>query len=258
MSSLGDVSDLSTNASIMLKISIVSAWAELQSSSVRQTYLKAVLEPHRPKLAPFWVTSLRDLARIRTDPDAGPGSSASGDFMSSGLGREVLLPYYERSWAPILQAVATMMEENDRDILYAMDGIDPPSTSSTSASTPQLPERLRTRLRSPCHLCRRRLLLSRLESVRPDHRSDGHEEPRRISFLRLGATRGSDVRRALHAVLPVGDDGSAGDGRSYGPRAYDVGEESRSDVVQGYCIVSSAVVLASLACFWLSLMLLVL
>jgi hypothetical protein len=141
MSSLGDVSDLSTNASIMLKISIVSAWAELQSSSVRQTYLKAVLEPHRPKLAPFWVTSLRDLARIRTDPDAGPGSSASGDFMSSGLGREVLLPYYERSWAPILQAVATMMEENDRDILYAMDGIDPPSTSSTSASTPQLPER---------------------------------------------------------------------------------------------------------------------
>lgn len=128
MASLGEVRDLSTNASIMLKISILTAWAELQSASVRQAYLRDVIKPHRAALAPFWVTSLRDYARIRTDPEAGPGSSmgSSADLAASGLGREVLLPYYERSWAPILQAIASTMEEKDLYVLSAMDGVELP------------------------------------------------------------------------------------------------------------------------------------
>ncbi|CDZ96614.1 Uncharacterized conserved protein [Phaffia rhodozyma] len=136
MTSLGEVKDLSINAAIMLKISTMTAWANLQSSSVKQTYLRNVVGPHRAMLVHFWVTALRDFARLRTDPEAGPGSSigSSADPMTTGVGREVLLPYYEASWAPILQAIATVMDSDDDDapLVRAMDGLDPSETSTGS------------------------------------------------------------------------------------------------------------------------------
>ena len=98
MTSMGDVADLSTTASVMLKTSIFSAWAELQCSSQRQAYLKAIVAPYLEMLGPFWLAALREYARIRTDPDASAsassGSSASTAFESAyaGLNREVALP----------------------------------------------------------------------------------------------------------------------------------------------------------------------
>jgi hypothetical protein len=88
MLSLGDVSDLSPNASVMLKISILAAWAELQIASQRQAYLNEVIKPFRWLLGPFWVGSLRDYAGLRTDPDMGVGAMG----MDNSVGREVLLP----------------------------------------------------------------------------------------------------------------------------------------------------------------------
>jgi hypothetical protein len=75
----------------MLKISILTAWAELQVRSNSQDYLKAVIQPYRWLLAPFWIGSLRDYAQLRTDPEASMGGS-SMDMGESGLGRDVLLP----------------------------------------------------------------------------------------------------------------------------------------------------------------------
>lgn len=97
MTSLGDVQDLSSTAAIMLKTSIFAAWAQFQSASVRQAYLADVIRPHLPLLCPFWVASLREYARVRTDPEAvAPSdSSASGaafDSVYSGLSRETALP----------------------------------------------------------------------------------------------------------------------------------------------------------------------
>lgn len=92
MLSLGDVSDLSPNASVMLKISILAAWAELQVASQRQTYLNEVIKPYRWLLGPFWVGSLRDYAGLRTDPDMGSG----GMGMDTSVAREVLLPVCSR------------------------------------------------------------------------------------------------------------------------------------------------------------------
>lgn len=88
MVSLGEVSDLSPNASVMLKISILAAWAELQISSQRQAYLNEVTKPYRWLLGPFWVGSLRDYAGLRTDPDMGAGSLG----VDNGVGRDILLP----------------------------------------------------------------------------------------------------------------------------------------------------------------------
>lgn len=88
--SLGDADNLSTNASVMLKISILAAWAELQVAGIRQAYLKEVIAPYRWLLGPFWIGALRDYATLRADPEMGMGMG--GGEMGQGPGRDVLLP----------------------------------------------------------------------------------------------------------------------------------------------------------------------
>ncbi|KAF8916460.1 clathrin-coated vesicle protein [Mucidula mucida] len=123
MVKLGETGELSPNASAMLRISTVSAWAELEVASVRQVYLKKVVEPYRSSLATLWIVSLRDYASIRTDSEfLHDQSSVALDSTYSSLGKEVLLPYYAQSWSLILQAVATAMQSNDPYILAAMHG----------------------------------------------------------------------------------------------------------------------------------------
>ncbi|WWC67479.1 uncharacterized protein I206_101387 [Kwoniella pini CBS 10737] len=123
--SLGDVDQLSTNAAIMLKISILTAWAELMISSTKQSYLTEVIKPYRYLLGPFWIGALRDYAQLRTDPEMGGGGlSGMGVGMDSGnaIGREVLLPYYEAAVPNLLHAVAIALAINDPFAIGAMDG----------------------------------------------------------------------------------------------------------------------------------------
>lgn len=92
--SLGEVEDLSSNASAMVKISALSAWAELRIASSTQQFLVAVVQPHKAMLNKLWVGALKDYALMRVDSDGSPGSSNIGNFdlSQSGLGKEVLLP----------------------------------------------------------------------------------------------------------------------------------------------------------------------
>ncbi|KAK0203615.1 clathrin-coated vesicle protein [Desarmillaria ectypa] len=122
MVKLGETAELSPNASAMLRISTVSAWAGLEVSSTRQSYLKNVVDPYRASLATLWVVSLRDYASIRIDSEFLHDTSVALDSTYSSLGKEVLLPYYAQSWSLILQAVATAMQANDPHILTAMHG----------------------------------------------------------------------------------------------------------------------------------------
>ncbi|BGP50956.1 hypothetical protein JCM10450v2_006882 [Rhodotorula kratochvilovae] len=135
MTSLGDVQDLSSTAAVMLKTSIFAAWAQFQSASVRQPYLADVIRPHLPLLCPFWVASLREYARVRTDPEAvaSSESGASGaafDSVYSGLSRETALPFYERAWPQMLHAVATLLKASNPHMLRAIDGLDPKDESA--------------------------------------------------------------------------------------------------------------------------------
>ncbi|KAK8846574.1 hypothetical protein IAR55_005660 [Kwoniella newhampshirensis] len=129
--SLGDVEDLSANATVMLKISILAAWAELQVASLQQNYLTDVLKPYRYLLGPFWIGALRDYAQLRTDPEMGALSGAGMDS-GSGLGRDVLLPYYEQAVPKLLHAVALLLASSDPFVLGAMDG----QTFSAPSDTP--------------------------------------------------------------------------------------------------------------------------
>lgn len=90
---MGTLSELSPNASGMLRVSILAAWARLEIASVEQTYLLDVIKPHREILALQWIACLRDYATIRADSEFVHDSSLlSLDPSFANLGKVVLLP----------------------------------------------------------------------------------------------------------------------------------------------------------------------
>ncbi|CAE6356393.1 unnamed protein product [Rhizoctonia solani] len=131
--SIGDVQQLGPNASVMLRVSTLTAWAELEIASAREEYLQAVLKPYRGTLALLWVSALRDYASIRADSEVQQDGVAGMDAAYTGLGRETLLPYYSESWSKMLAAVGCEMKAGDPHLLQAMDGLDP-ATATTPAS----------------------------------------------------------------------------------------------------------------------------
>ena len=95
--SIGELKGMSSNALVMVKMSVFSAWAELQIASAEQKYLVDVLKPHIAKLTPLWLASLREYSRLRFEPDvsttgSGPATlSGNLDSIYSALSRETLL-----------------------------------------------------------------------------------------------------------------------------------------------------------------------
>jgi HEAT repeat-containing protein 5 len=67
--SLGDLKIPSANASLMLRLAILSAWAELQIQSTQQEYLLEIVEPHVSSLITMWLASLTSYAKLHFDPD---------------------------------------------------------------------------------------------------------------------------------------------------------------------------------------------
>ncbi len=93
MLAIGDVEQLSPNASVMLRIATLTAWAELEIASAMQAYLQEVLKPQRATLVTLWISSLRDYATIRGDSEVLQETASAGmDTISMSLGKEVLLP----------------------------------------------------------------------------------------------------------------------------------------------------------------------
>jgi hypothetical protein len=91
--SLGDAAEGSPNASAMLRIAILSAWAQLTSASPQQKYLQEVVKPYKSELIPLWISALRDYASIRADSEAIlDTSSAPLDAAYASLGKDILLP----------------------------------------------------------------------------------------------------------------------------------------------------------------------
>jgi HEAT repeat-containing protein 5 len=90
---LGDAGELSPNASVMLRIATLSAWAELAIASGVRGYLKDLIKPYRPSLASLWVASLRDYASVRADTEVlQEDTPTTLDVSYTNLGKEVLLP----------------------------------------------------------------------------------------------------------------------------------------------------------------------
>ncbi|KAI9480776.1 MAG: armadillo-type protein [Benjaminiella poitrasii] len=132
LTGVGEIKDLSPHASVMVKLSVLNAWAELQVASQKQSYLKQVLQPNLGVLSPMWLRALQDYARIRLESDIVALSSRSTDriqassnsgidSMYSAATKDVVLPYYRRSWLKIMEAVATLMETQESSMKEALE-----------------------------------------------------------------------------------------------------------------------------------------
>ncbi|KAL2752679.1 hypothetical protein ACRALDRAFT_1077843 [Sodiomyces alcalophilus JCM 7366] len=133
---IGDLKGLSSNAQVMVKMSVFSAWAELQVASSEQKYLVDVLKPHIGTLTPLWLESLREFARLRFEPDISmtlgpPSLTGSLDTIYAALNRETLLKFYQDSWLKLVDAIASLIEQDSEFVFDALDGkaSDEPSTN---------------------------------------------------------------------------------------------------------------------------------
>lgn len=90
---IGDLKGLSSNAQTMVKLAVYSAWAELQIASQGQTYLKDIIKPHLKRLTPLWLSSLREYARLKFEPNISAGGAMAGGVEDTyaALSRQILL-----------------------------------------------------------------------------------------------------------------------------------------------------------------------
>ncbi|EME86850.1 uncharacterized protein MYCFIDRAFT_202670 [Pseudocercospora fijiensis CIRAD86] len=124
--SIGDLRALSANAQVMVRTAVFSAWAELQIASGEQKYLIEVVKPHIGQLVPLWISSLREYARLRFEPDisattATPATSADVDLVYAALNRETLLKFYHASWLSLVDAIASLVDEDSEFVFDALD-----------------------------------------------------------------------------------------------------------------------------------------
>lgn len=132
---IGDLKCLSANAQIMVKMAVLSAWAELQVASLEQQYLTTVLHPHIGVLTPLWLSSLREFARLRFEPDISmslgpPSLSGSPDSIYSAFNRETQLSFYQNSWLNLVDAIASLIEQDSDFVFDALDGKEIDATAA--------------------------------------------------------------------------------------------------------------------------------
>ncbi|KAK4668446.1 uncharacterized protein QC764_707380 [Podospora pseudoanserina] len=134
---IGDLKGLSSNARVMVKMSVFGAWAELQVASSEQKYLLDVLKPHIGTLTPLWLESLREFARLRFEPDISmtlgpPSLSGSLDTVYAALNRETQLKFYQDSWLKLVDAIASLIEQDSEFVFDALDGKEVTGPNSTN------------------------------------------------------------------------------------------------------------------------------
>ena len=115
-------------------MAVLSGWAELQIATTEQKYLADVLRPAVARLTPLWLSSLREYARLRFEPDAssssGPAAlSGNLDTIYAALNRETLLQFYQSAWLNFVDAIASLIDEDSEFVFDALDG-------RTEATTP--------------------------------------------------------------------------------------------------------------------------
>ncbi|KAJ3163191.1 hypothetical protein HDU86_002360 [Geranomyces michiganensis] len=116
----------SPHADLLVRISTLTAWARLHTASATHSYLTPVTRPNLPALSALWMLLLADYARVKLDPDvltvaAGePGVRATmGSYLEAT--RNVVLPFYQASWAFILEALTSVVEVHPEYLASSME-----------------------------------------------------------------------------------------------------------------------------------------
>ncbi|KAG9582281.1 HEAT repeat protein-like protein, partial [Aureobasidium melanogenum] len=137
-SSIGELKGLSPNAQVMVRMSVFSAWAGLQIATAEQKYLVDVVKPHVAKLTPLWLSSLREYSRLRFEPDISNNTSATPlsddlETVYAALNRETLLKFYQDSWLSLVDAIASLIDEDSEFVFDALDGKTQADTDNGNA-----------------------------------------------------------------------------------------------------------------------------
>ncbi|OAX80699.1 hypothetical protein ACJ72_04963 [Emergomyces africanus] len=123
---IGDLKGLNSNARVMVKLALFSAWARLQIASNDQNYLAEIVQPYTAILTPLWLSSLQEFARLRFEPEIsstlGPSASDNLDEVYAALNRETLLKFYQDSWLNFVDAIASLVEKDSEFVFDALDG----------------------------------------------------------------------------------------------------------------------------------------
>ena len=88
----------------MVRMAVLSAWAELQVASTEHKYLVKVVQPYVAKLTPLWLSSLQEFARLRFEPDISsslgpPRFDESLDVIYAAMNRQTLLKVWNVCFA---------------------------------------------------------------------------------------------------------------------------------------------------------------
>jgi hypothetical protein len=77
----------------MVKIAVLSAWAELQIQSKDKPYLLDIVSQHLERLAVMWLDALTAYAKVQFEPEVGDGNLIDEMILDSQLSssREFLL-----------------------------------------------------------------------------------------------------------------------------------------------------------------------
>ncbi|KAJ5166419.1 uncharacterized protein N7482_005200 [Penicillium canariense] len=140
---IGDLKGLNSNARVMVKLALFSAWARLQVASMEHEYLNQVVQPYLARLTPLWLSSLQEYARLRFEPDISGalGTSTQSDDLDevyAALNRETLLKFYQDTWLNLVNAIAGLVE---KDIDFVFDALDGRLQLAEDANKPDTSEK---------------------------------------------------------------------------------------------------------------------
>lgn len=135
----------------MVKLAVFRSWASLQVASREQHYLKDILKPHVARLTSLWLASLREYARLKFEPEVSSNNAFAGglDNMYSNMTRKTILKvisscpqsqdsadlgqFYEASWLQLVEAIASLIDEDSDSVFDALDGKGhPPNANGVS------------------------------------------------------------------------------------------------------------------------------
>ncbi|KAJ8608452.1 hypothetical protein MRB53_039617 [Persea americana] len=103
-----------------------SAWAEVQIASLDQQYLDGVVKPQLARLLPLWLSSLREYARLKFEPEittAGPSGALNAglDQLYAAFNRETLHSVLSSLLAQIRQRHCQLIDEDSEFVFNALD-----------------------------------------------------------------------------------------------------------------------------------------
>ncbi|KAG5519559.1 hypothetical protein PMAC_001714 [Pneumocystis sp. 'macacae'] len=126
--SIGDLKYSNNNFQIILKLSIISSWAELQIASQNKSYLNSIIKPNLTFLTFLWITSLKDYAKFcfethELSSDLTYTTSQSIDFSKIFLdtNNNELFEICNKFKINVIYAIAILSESNKDMIFKAID-----------------------------------------------------------------------------------------------------------------------------------------